>query len=101
MSDRERGQATPLLLVVLLLSALCAAGVVRVGVAAAERASAQADATALAAGLGDRPAAEVVADANEAVVVAYDVDGNEVQVVIERRGRQATARARWNLGSIP
>jgi hypothetical protein len=103
MPDRERGQATPLLLVVLLLAALSAAGMVRIGVAASDRAGAQAaaDAAALAGGLGDRAAAAAVAEANDAVLVAYDLDGDEVQVVIERDGLEAKARSRWFTVPIP
>ena len=97
------GQVTPLVLVALLFAALLAAGVAHVGTAAAARASAQAaaDASALAAAAAGEPAATEVAAANRASVVSYERVGDDVEVIVERGGVSATARARWAPVAIP
>lgn len=99
----ERGQAAILALVALLFAGVLAAGLAQVGRAAAQRASAQAaaDATALAGASAGRSAADDVAAANDAQVVAYRVEDVDVLVTVERRGASATARARWVPTPIP
>lgn len=101
--DHQRGQVAPLALVALLLAGLLALGVARVGVAASSRASAQAaaDAVALAGASDGRAAAADVAEANQATLVAFRQQGDDVEVTVERRGATATARARWDPAPIP
>ena len=106
MSDGRRGQegsVALLALVALLLASVLAAGVGRVGAAATARARAQAaaDAVALAGAADGRAAAERIATANGAAVVAYRSDGADVLVTVERSTARATARARWEPGAIP
>ena len=99
----QRGQVTPLVLVALLIATLLCVGLVRVGVAASQRAQAQAaaDAVALAGASAGEPAARDVARSNDAEVVSFDDQHGVVEVVIERRGATATARARWDPAPIP
>jgi hypothetical protein len=99
----ERGQAAPLALITILFAALFAAGVVRVGDAAGRGASAQAaaDAAALAGAAQGPGAAAEVATANDARVVGFAQDGDDVRLTVERRGATATARARWQPAPIP
>lgn len=101
--NSSRGQAVPLVLVVLLFAAACAGGLVRVAVAAVQRAEAQAaaDAVALAGAASDRQGAAEVAEANDTELVRYDVDGDEVLVTVARAGVTARARARWVPAPIP
>jgi hypothetical protein len=103
MGDRERGQTTPLLLVVVLFVALTIAGVSRLGVAASQRAAAQAaaDAAALAGAAHDEAAASRVAAANGGSLEQFAVEGETVVVEVRRDGMVAQARARWDLGPIP
>lgn len=93
----ERGQALPLLAILLVLAAALAVVVAELGSAAVQRARARtaADAAALA-GAAATPsaaaaAARAVAEANGAELVAFTVDGAIVEVDV-RHGR-ATARA--------
>lgn len=99
----QRGQAAPLALVALLFAALAAAGVARIGEAAARGAAAQAtaDAAALAGAAEGEAAAAEVAQANLGQLVRFEAEGDDVRVVIERRGASATARARWVPAPIP
>ena len=87
----------PLLAVALVLFGVVALGLVRVTIAVTQRSAAQAaaDATALAGAVDGPTAADEVAAANGARVIAYVDDGGEVQVTVERQGVRATARARW------
>ncbi|WP_421118002.1 hypothetical protein ACE2AJ_11370 [Aquihabitans daechungensis] len=86
-----------------LFAALLAAGVVRVGDAAGRGASAQAaaDAAALAGAAEGPGAAAEVAAANDARILGFAQDGDDVRVTVERRGATATARARWQPLPIP
>ena len=86
-----------------LFAALLGVGVVRIGAAAGEAASAQAaaDATALAGAADGEAAAAEVARANDAEVVQYEPIGDDVRVTVERHGARATARARWQPTPIP
>ncbi|MCU1370061.1 MAG: hypothetical protein JWO77_1255 [Ilumatobacteraceae bacterium] len=99
----ERGQAAPLALMAVLFAALLAVGVVRVGDAAGRGAAAQAsaDASALAGAADGEEAAVEVATANQARVVRFEQVGDDVRVIVERRGATATARARWQPAPIP
>lgn len=95
---RSGGQVLPLILVGLLLATVLALGAVRLGVATAQRASAQAaaDAAALAGAADGRLAAEAAAEANDAHLVAYREDRLDVEVEVLRRGVRSRARARWS-----
>jgi uncharacterized protein YcbK (DUF882 family) len=97
----ERGQALPLLAIVLVLAAAAAAAVGAVGVAATEDARAQtaADAAALAGAAGGPAAAQSVAAANGAEVVGYRDLGATVEV--EVRYRRATAIATAEAAGLP
>lgn len=72
----DRGQAIPVLLVVIAFTAACAVGVARVGAAAvaAARAQTAADAAALAGVSGGRPAAAALAARNGARIVEWRPD---------------------------
>ena len=91
----DRGQAVVLLLAVV---AMAASAVVAVGVFSqrlVERGQAQtaADAAALAAVVGGRPAAVRLADDNGGRLIDFDQRGAVVTVVVDVAGEQATARA--------
>jgi hypothetical protein len=103
MRDPQRGQATPLVLMIVAFVALSLGGVARLGVAASQRAGAQAaaDAAALAGAAHDEAAASEVAAANDATLEQFVVEGETVVVGIRRGGVLAHARARWDLGPIP
>lgn len=91
------GQIVPLMAVVLLLSALVGIGLVQVAAASARRGAAQAaaDAAALAGAADGRSAAEAMAVANGAELVAYEIRQDDVLVTVTRAGHRAVARARW------
>jgi hypothetical protein len=101
----DRGQAIPVLLVVLAVAAACAVGVARVGARAVDGAQAQtaADAAALAGVIHGRRGAEALAARNGARVVSWRpaagaVDGvpSTVSVTVVLVGDpsvSATARA--------
>lgn len=97
----ERGQVVPLLAVGLLLAGVAALGLARIAVASAktERAQAAADAAALAGAADGRDAAESIAVANGARLVAYEEQGVDVVVTVVWSGVRASARARW--GAAP
>jgi len=92
---RHSGQATPLVLavvavvVVMLVMAARFAG----RVVAEEQAQVAADAAALAGVAGGRPAAERLAAANGASLVAFTTDGLTAQATVRVGEAQATARA--------
>ncbi len=92
---RDRGQATPLLAMVVLVAAILALGVARMGARLVDRAAARtaADATALAGAADDRAAAEDLARANGAELVAFTRLGDDVLVTVRRSGETAQARA--------
>jgi len=96
MHDDERGQVTPLLAVAVVLLAVLALGIGRLGVAVADRARAgtAADAAALAAVVDGRPGAEALARANGGRVVDFDRVGADVVVTVRVGAAEATARAR-------
>jgi Putative Flp pilus-assembly TadE/G-like len=95
VSTPERGQAVPLLLVVLVLATAAAVLVAELGVASTERIRAQtaADATALAGAVDGPRRAEQVAAANGASLEAYrDRDGT-IEVLVRYRRARAVAAA--------
>jgi len=91
----ERGQAVPLVLMVLMFAVAVALGLLHVCRTVAERAAAghAADAAALAGAVDGRAAAAAIAQANDAVLVAFRQEGDVVEVEVRRGGAQATARA--------
>jgi Transmembrane domain of unknown function (DUF3566)/Putative Flp pilus-assembly TadE/G-like len=99
----ERGQAAPLLCVVIVLAGVVAVLLADLGGAAAARARAQtaADAAALAGAAAGRQAADEVAAANRARVVAFWVDGADTVVQVQAGAARATARARRFGGARP
>lgn len=91
----ERGQATPLIAIVLLAAALALVPMGLVAKATIERAEARtaADAAALAGALDGEDAARQLAEANGARLTAFVEHGDEIEVTVELGGRRATARA--------
>ena len=96
MDDAERGSLLPLLAVILLVAALLAIAVGRLGEAALARAHARtaADAAALAGAADGRGAAETTAAANGARLLVFEHRGRDVRVTVQWRRARATARAR-------
>lgn len=99
----ERGQALPLVLVAVLFAGLAMLGAARLGgvVVGRARAQAAADAAALAGASSGPGAARRVAAANGAQLQGWATPGGDVEVVVERDGTRATARARWVPVPIP
>ena len=93
--ERQRGQATPLVLAVVavVVVMLVMAGRFAGRVVVEEQAQVAADAAALAGVIGGRPAAERLAAANGGVLVAFTTDGLTAQVTVRIGAAQATARA--------
>lgn len=93
--QRDSGQAVLLMLPVMAVAALLALGVAEVGHVVVLRARAQtaADAAALAAVTGGRPAADRLARANDASLVGFLRDGTDVVVTVDLDGVRARARA--------
>ena len=91
----ERGQATPLWAIVLLLAALLLVPMGLVARATIERAEAQsaADAAALAGALEGEGEARAIAAANGARVERYRQLGPVVEIIVVVGDRRATARA--------
>jgi hypothetical protein len=90
-----RGQATILLLAVVVMAALTVVAVGELGGRIVSRSAAQtaADAAALAGTTGGQPAATWLALSNGGRLISYREDGDVVTVVVERDGERATARA--------
>jgi uncharacterized membrane protein len=99
----DRGQATPLWAVVLILAALLLVPTGRLVAAAVDRAQAQsaADAAALAGALEGEEEARRVAAANGARLVAYEAGHDLVEVRVVVGDRRATARAERRLELRP
>lgn len=91
----DRGQATPLWAVVLVLAGLLLVPTGMLVGATVERAEARsaADAAALAGALEGEGAATAVAAANDAALVDYVERGDLVEVTVVVGDRRATARA--------
>ncbi|MCO8126210.1 pilus assembly protein TadG-related protein [Acidimicrobiia bacterium EGI L10123] len=95
----DRGQATPLWAVVLVLAGLLLVPtglLVRATVQRAEARSA-ADAAALAGALEGEDAARSVAEANGGELIDYQARGDLVEVTVMVGDRRATARAERSL----
>lgn len=95
MSTPERGQALPLLLVLLVAATGAAVLVAEIGVAMAERTRAQtaADAAALAGAVEGARAAERIATANGATLLGYRDLGDVVEVEVRHQRARAVAAA--------
>lgn len=91
----ERGQALPLLVVVLLAAVAATLVVAQLGVAALHRARARtaADAAALAGAAEGEAAARALATANGAELVTFAVLGSTVEVAVRHGPASATATA--------
>ena len=91
----ERGQAVVLLLVVVAMAALAVVAVGQFGqrLVVHGRAQIAADAAALAATSGGRPAAARLAARNGAVLTSYSEAGGAVTVIVQIDGQEAVARA--------
>ncbi len=91
----DRGQAIPLLAVVLVVVFVVLLGVVRVSAVVADRgrARAAADAAALAGVREGRAGAERLAAANDAIVVSFVARGPTVEVRVRAGDAEASARA--------
>jgi hypothetical protein len=96
MARTERGQALPLVAVIVALTGLMALGLGRIGAVVVARAEAQtaADAAALAGAAHGRDAAEALATANAGRLASWQAVGREVEVTVVVRGELARARAR-------
>ena len=93
--SRDRGQAVPLLLAVVVMSAVSVAAI---GVFSARlidrgRAQTAADAAALAGTIGGEAAAQRLASSNGGHLIGYHEAGDTVEVVVDVGGERATARA--------
>ncbi|MGZ4791012.1 MAG: pilus assembly protein TadG-related protein [Ilumatobacteraceae bacterium] len=93
--ERDRGQAVVLLLAVVVMAALSVIAIGRFGSRVIDRGRAQtaADAAALAATSGGRPAVERLAGRNGGRLISYEVSGDSVVVVVDVAGERAVARA--------
>jgi hypothetical protein len=101
MERNERGQALPLLALVIVVGGVAMLALGRIGGAAVERAraSAAADAAALAGAAEGRDAARGVTAANEGRIVRYEVLGDDVRARVAVGEAEATARARRTSGA--
>lgn len=92
---RDRGQAVVLLLAVVVIATLSLVAVGLFGRRVVDRGRAQtaADAAALAATTGGRPAAERLASSNGGRLITYRELDDVVVVVVDVDGERATARA--------
>lgn len=91
----QRGQAVPVMVVVLLLAAVVVLAITRLGIAADDAAKARtaADAAALAGAAEGFAAATELAEANGATLLDYNAFGNQVEVRVEVGSSVAIARA--------
>jgi hypothetical protein len=96
--DGDRGQAMPLLVIVVVLiaSVVLAVGLVGVRLVHLQQAHGGADAAALAALDGGRAAAEQLCRRNGCRVVAVISSGHEVFVTVDVAGVRVSARAAWS-----
>ena len=94
-SHADRGQAAPLLAVLVVLAGVVALLVAQVGGAAIarSRARAAADASALGGAVEGRGAAAALAEANGGHLDAFTVDGDVAVARVSVGGAQASARA--------
>jgi Putative Flp pilus-assembly TadE/G-like len=91
----ERGQATPLLAILVVMVGLVVLGLGRLGHSAtdAARARTAADAAALAGAADGKAAADDLAEANDAELVRYVQVGETVEVTVRYGEARAVARA--------
>jgi hypothetical protein len=92
----DGGQAAALAVIALTtLAVVLIMAVAQLGTSVLERSAAQtaADAAALAGVIGDRPAADRVARANGAAIIAWRAGPHEVTVTVRLGDAVATARA--------
>jgi hypothetical protein len=97
---RDRGQAVPLVALVMVVMVAGTLLVGGVGARSADRARARtaADAAALAGAVTGRADAERLAEANGGAVIGYRHHGAEVEVDVTVGQATATARARREVG---
>ena len=102
MERRQQGQVLPLVAVVIVLAGLAMLAVARFGAVTINRAraSAAADAAALAGAAEGRDAAYALAAANGGTVRSYEEIGDDARVRVDVAGVGATARARRTGGSF-
>lgn len=95
----DRGQALPVVAMVMLVAVLTIVLTTRIGVAVTDRARARtaADAAALAGVMGGRPAAEEISVENGAVLEAFVRQNQQVEVTVRFGTRRATSRARLDV----
>jgi hypothetical protein len=95
IDDSDEGQALPLVVVSVLVAAVAALALGRLGIRAIGDARAQtaADAAALAGVRGGYPAAAQLATANGARLVSFTISGRDVVVRVESDGSVAEAHA--------
>jgi hypothetical protein len=100
---RDRGQALPLVALVVAVALGVSLAVARIGsmLVAHARARAAADAAALAGVTGGREAAAELARRNGAVLVEFIREGTEVEVRVRVGPAVALARAEWSVGPAP
>ena len=93
--SRDRGQALPLVVLVLAFALTLGGVLAHVGglIAAREQVGHAADGVALAGALGGEAAARAVAQANDVTLVSFRQDGDIVAVRVQGRGFTAGARA--------
>lgn len=92
---RDRGQAVVLLLAVVVMAAVSVIALGEFGARVVDRGRAQtaADAAALAATRGGRPAAERLATSNGGRLISFSESADAVVVVVEVAGERASAQA--------
>ena len=92
---QDHGQAVVLLLAVVVMAALSVIAVGEFAARVVDRGRAQiaADAAALAATHGGRPAAERLATSNGGRLISFSESPDAVVVVVEVAGERASARA--------
>jgi len=100
---RQRGQATPIMAIVLVMAAVIAIALIHLGGSAVDSARAQAAADAAAlAGAADGPdAAAALATENGGELVRFQQLGDDVLVVVAVGRARATARARASWSERP
>ncbi|MDQ6840604.1 MAG: pilus assembly protein TadG-related protein [Actinomycetota bacterium] len=97
----ERGSVLPLMVLAMVLAAVIAMGIARIGGAARDRAQAQtaADAAALAGAAEGPGAAKALAEANGAHLVSYRQEGLDTSVDVEVGPARASGRAHRDDGT--
>ena len=103
-TDRDGGQATPLVALVLAAGAGAVVLLALLGGVVSDRAEARtaADAAALAGAAGGEPAARAVAVANHGQLESFEQRDNDVEVTVRVDHARATSRAarRWTADQL-